>query len=143
MTITAGWADLEPGTVIVRRAHQMVLKTSEDVRDLVEILAKPDTGEAHMVHTGRPKWRNEFSDELEDDNQVFIGTCGGFWYMEYFDPTNWSQLVGDPISPEWHTVHSGHFFAGTGVSMDTIIKAITEFMVTAERPTCVEWRECN
>jgi hypothetical protein len=143
VTINADWADLEPGSVITRQVHRTVLVTPDDVRKLVETLAKPHTSEAHLVHTGRPKRYNTIFDEFEDDNQVFLGVVDSFGYMEYFDPDHWSQMIGDPASPEWHTTTSGYFHPGTGVSLDTLVKAVSEFLTTAERPTCVPWRECG
>jgi hypothetical protein len=143
MTINADWADLEPGTVIDREVHETILASPDDVQKLVDALTKPHTSEAHLVHAGRPKRYNKILNRLENDNQVFLAVTGGFGYMEYFDPNHWSQFVGDPASPEWHTTSSGYFYPGTGVSLDTLVKAVSEFLVTAERPTCVQWRECG
>lgn len=141
MTITATWADLEPGTVVDREVHEAIVSTPGDVRKLVDALARPNTSEARLVHTARPQEYDEISGQLEYDNQVIVGTWGQFGYIEFFDPGHWSQPVGDPASPEWHTTTSGHFHAGTGIPVETLVEAVTEFLRTARRPTCVRWRE--
>jgi hypothetical protein len=143
MTIDADWADLEPGTVIDRQVHQAVLASPDDVRRLVDALAQPNTSEAHLVHAGRPKRYNKILGRFEADNRVFLAVANGFGYMEFFDPEHWSQLAGDPTSPEWHTTSSGYFHPGTGVSLDTLVDAVSEFLATGERPVGMQWRECS
>jgi Immunity protein Imm1 len=143
MTIITYWADFEPGTIIERISHETVLATPDDVQTLIDGLARPSTSEASLVHTKRPKEHNKLFDTMENDHQVIIAVWRGHGYMEYSDPKYYSQFAGDPASPEWHTSSSGYFYPGTGVSLDTLVKAVSEFLVTAERPTCVQWRECG
>jgi hypothetical protein len=143
MTITARWAELEPGTVIGRADHEMTVATPEDARALVGRLARPHTSEAHLTHRGRPTRPSPLLGDLRPDHKVVIAVWQGYGYMEYIDPTHWSQLVGEPATPEWHTTTSEHFGAGSGVRLDTLVDAVTEFLTTGQRPTTVAWREQN
>jgi hypothetical protein len=144
MTIDAYWADFEPpDTIIERESHESVLTTPDDVRVLVNALARPNTSEALLVHRGRPMEFNKFLGRTEIDHQVIIVVWRGYGYMEYSDPMHYSQFEGDPNSPEFHTSTSGYFYPGTGVSLDTLVGAVSEFVATGERPVCVQWRECG
>jgi hypothetical protein len=61
--------------------------------------------------------------------------------LEYSDDDHdLCQPAGDPESPVFHS-DSDQFEAGTGIPIATFTKALKEFLVTARRPTCVEWRE--
>jgi len=143
MTIIARWAELEPGTVIGRADHEMIVATHQDVRTLVDQLAHPHTSEAHLIHQNRPTRPSPLLGDLMPDHKVVIAVWRGYGYMEYTDPTHWSQLVGQPASPEWHTTTSEHFGAGSGVWLDTLIDAVTELLNTGQRPTIVTWRELD
>jgi hypothetical protein len=141
VSITANWSDLEPGTMTDQESHETTLASHDDVRNLLNTLARPNTSEAYLVHEGRPTRYNPALAATEIDHGVVIAVRHGFGYMEYADPDRFSQLVGNPAAPGWHTTESGYFRPGTGVPVETLIEAVTEFLLTAQRPTCVRWRE--
>jgi hypothetical protein len=141
MTITARWADLEPGSTAVREHHETLLSSAADVRALMDRLSEPNTSEAHLVHNDRPQRFNELFGQHEVDHQVVVGVWRGFGYLEFIGPGHHAQLAGDPASPEWHTSASDHFPMGSGVAVDDLVAAVAEFLVTRELPTCVAWRE--
>jgi hypothetical protein len=51
------------------------------------------------------------------------------------------QTVGNPDAPELYTSSGGSFSAGTAVPIADLERALTEFLRTGERPTCLEWIE--
>ncbi|GDY33770.1 Imm1 family immunity protein [Gandjariella thermophila] len=141
MTITARWADLRPGTVTAQAEHEMTLSTSEDIRGLVERLSAAHTSEAHLVHHDRPRKVSAFGGDSRPDHHVVVGVWQGFGYIEYTDPEHWSQPIGDPNSPEWHTSTGEHFRAGSGIPITDLVNALSEFLTNPQRPACLTWRE--
>lgn len=141
MTITARWADLEPGTTTTRENREMVLTTSRDVCTLIDQLGKVHTSEAHLAHANRPKRFNEWLGTDELDHQVVIDIWRDFGYMEFIDSDHNVQLIGDPTSPERHTSSSGYFYPGSGVGRDLMATVVSEFLSTGQLPNSVAWRE--
>jgi hypothetical protein len=143
MTIMATWTDFVPGTEWERATHEVELASRADVREFVDLVARPNTSEAVLMHTARPLRTNEFTGEVGSDHHVVVGFFKGFGYVEYTDIDQVSRIVGDLSSPEWRTTVSDHFPPGTGVSPATLIALIDEFRVTAARPTIVQWRHAS
>jgi hypothetical protein len=140
-TIDARWAQLEPGTVHPRAQHHDQLTTPADVAHLVDQLAQPHTSEAYLTHQDRPQTTSTVTGRTKADHGLVVGVWDGRGYAEYHDPTHYSQTVGEPDSPEWHTVHQGHFLPGSGIRLADLTALITEFLHTAHIPTCVRWRD--
>ncbi|WP_447003660.1 Imm1 family immunity protein [Saccharothrix isguenensis] len=141
MTIMATWTDFVPGTEREHATHEVELATRADVREFVDLLTRPNTSEAVLMHTGRPLRQHESTGELGSDHHVVVGFFKGFGYVEYTDRDRVSQLVGDSSSPEWRTTMSDHFPAGTGISPAAMVDLIDQFRATSTRPTIVQWRD--
>ncbi|MFC6092442.1 Imm1 family immunity protein [Saccharothrix lopnurensis] len=142
MTVQVRWTDLEPGTIRHAEVHEVVLTARSDVEELVARLARPDTSEALLVHSARPLKTSSLTGGSAPDHRVVVAVgSSGFGYVEYLGPGGVDQLVGDPGSPEWHTTTGGHFPAGAGVDLATLVEVVEEFRVTAARPASVGWRD--
>lgn len=140
MTIMATWTDFVPGTERERATHEVELASRADVREFVDLLARPDTSEAVLMHTGRPLLTNGFTGEVGSDHHVVVGFFQGFGYVEFTDSDQVSRIVGEPSSPAWYTTAGDHFLPGASVAPATLIDLIDQFRATATRPAIVQWR---
>jgi hypothetical protein len=117
----------------------MTVTTPDEVKALVDQLSQDTSEAAKIEHLGRE--RLTFEGESAPDHLLAAGVRGGYGYLEYVDDDHeLCQPVGDPDSPVYHS-DSDQYEAGTGVPIETFTKALKEFLATAQRPTCVEWRE--
>ncbi|WP_447004275.1 Imm1 family immunity protein [Saccharothrix isguenensis] len=139
MSFTAGWGvydehDLSAGVLIT-------VETPEQVDAMVDQLAMDTAEAAKIVHDARPLSPSAWTGEVGPDHQLWAGVWKGYGYLMYVDPDHeLCQPVGDPDSPVFHS-DSDEFEAGTGIPVETFTRALKEFLATAERPTCVEWRD--
>ncbi|MFE2751758.1 Imm1 family immunity protein [Actinosynnema sp. NPDC059335] len=141
MKIEARWADLEPGTVLKKQFHEEILGGRAEVELFVQRLARPDTGEAYLLHPDRPRRTSSFDGRSVPDHKVVVAVRDAFGYMEFSDDDHFCQSLGSPESPGWTTTASDYFHPGTGVSLSTLVDLIDEFRTTAARPTAVRWRD--
>lgn len=118
---------------------QMTVTTPDDVDALVGELAKETSEAAKIEHSDRPP--TTFLGTTGPDHLLGAGIWKGYGYLEYADPDHeLCQPVGDPDSPAYHS-DSDEYEAGTGIPIETFTEALKEFLATAQRPTCVRWRE--
>ncbi|WP_433265327.1 Imm1 family immunity protein [Actinosynnema sp. CS-041913] len=123
----------------LRAGNRMTVTTSADVEALVERLAKATSQAAKIIHQARPPVRSALSGELEPDHMLWAGIWQGYGYLIFGDDEDLWFPVGDPASPVYHS-DSDEYDAGSGLPIETFTEALKEFLATAHRPTCVEWR---
>lgn len=116
----------------------MTVANAADVDTLVHRLARTGNDTAMLEHTERPPLNPEFG---IPDHTVFVAVDGEFGYLSHQD----ANLVrafpsGDPNSPGYVSEFE-EFPHGTGLPLAQLTNAVTEFLVTASRPTSVEWHE--
>ncbi|SES28628.1 Imm1 family immunity protein [Actinokineospora terrae] len=118
-----------------------VAHTPDDVDRLVVLLSEPSADPAMVFHLDRPAVVSEFSGESVPDHLLWALVHSGFGYLSHYCPVHpFSLPIGDPTSPARHYDHTD-FEAGTGLALDLFTQALKEFLATAARPTCVQWRQ--
>ncbi len=124
-----------------RAGVRVTITTPEQVDSMVEQLAMDTSEAAKIIHDARSLSYSVLAGEMGPDHQLWAGIWQGYGYLMYADDDHeLCQPVGDPDSPVYHS-DSDQYEAGTGVAIETFTKALKEFLATAQRPTCVEWRE--
>jgi hypothetical protein len=147
MSFKAVWPIYDPTDL--RAGEQAVVNSPDAVDAFVVNLSRDNAGAAMIQHQSRP---------LEDDSLGLMGPPGtgkipdhdvtagvwkGFGYLSYTDPENeYSMLAGDDKSPMYASDYV-EYPAGSGVPVEILAAALKEFLVTAKRPTCVEWRNLS
>lgn len=135
----------EPG-----RGEHVTVQGPDEVAEFVSRLARPGVHDAYVTHSGRPA---QPIPELNDgdptpipDHVVALAVRSGRWgYFSYTGAVGDGSrtfdgfAIGDPDSPQTYAVTTDRFPAGTGLSLALFARAVTEFVVTADLPTCVEW----
>jgi hypothetical protein len=135
MSFTASWPIYDDSPDGGRR---MTVTTPDEADTLVRMLAEDTAGAATIEHHNREQ--SVFMGEPSPDHVLSAGVWQGFGYLQYVDTDHeLAHPLGDPNSPIYHS-DSSEFDAGTGVPIETLAKALKEFLATAQRPTCVEWR---
>lgn len=145
MSFTAVWPIMKEHDADA--ADEMTVGTPEDVDALLTRLAEPGAGPAVIEHQDR---------ELITDTEGLLGAPGvakipdhdvaaavhrGYGYLTYADPDHdYSTLDGEEESPEYRSEYVD-YPAGAGVPVETLAMALNEFLTTAQRPTCVRWRD--
>ncbi|GAA3022602.1 Imm1 family immunity protein [Actinokineospora globicatena] len=139
MSFRATWEIYDPRELPADGA--LVAHTPQDVGRLVALLSEPSANPAMVVHLDRPLVISEFSGNTVPDHLLWALVHSGFGYLSHFCPEHpYSVPIGDPASPARHYDHT-EFEAGSGVSFDVFTQALKEFLTTAARPTCVQWRQ--
>ncbi|MFC6093945.1 Imm1 family immunity protein [Saccharothrix lopnurensis] len=78
---------------------------------------------------------------LHPDHEVVAAVHEHFGFLLFSAQGHTAILDGDPASPAWTTPGGHHFPTGSGAAAPTLIEAVTEFLNTQERPTCVTWHQ--
>lgn len=145
MSFEAAWGTDDPRYHDTGR--RMTVDTADDVDLLITELTDPGSGAAHLVHHERPMTIDDEGMAGPPgaeiiDHDVLVGVGHDYGYLSYFSPEfdyAVAELVGDPNSPKL-IADPMEFDSGTGVPIETLAKALKEFLKTAQRPTCVEWQ---
>ncbi|RKT57500.1 Imm1 family immunity protein [Saccharothrix australiensis] len=136
MSFTAYWRIYDETDL--RAGARMTVTTPADVEVLVARLAEDTAEAAKIEHHGRA--RLTFEGESAPDHILVAGVAGGYGYFEYADDDHEpSRPVGDPASPVYHS-DSDEYPAGSGLPIEAFTAALCEFLATARRPACVDWR---
>ncbi|GAA3859405.1 hypothetical protein GCM10022243_26550 [Saccharothrix violaceirubra] len=141
MSFTAHWHVYRPDELPAEET--LVVETPADVDHLVARLSDPDSSPAMVFHSARPEIVSEWSGETVDDHLLWALVHKGFGYLDFHSPEHVScALVGDPASEGYHYDYVD-YDPGSGVALDLFTRALKEFLRTAERPTCAEWRDTD
>lgn len=134
MTMRAG---LWTGLPDLERAEfrYQVVACPADVDVLIAALGRPECNDGMLEHFGR-----EPDAEGESDHNLVLAVRGGWGYLNYVDNqfTGWPK--GDPDAPYVDETYTD-FPPGVGVPLTTYRTLLLEFMLTARRPTVVDWYE--
>ncbi|MFC5054314.1 Imm1 family immunity protein [Saccharothrix xinjiangensis] len=142
LTVTASWT-------LHGHPQDRELATPEDVARLITADIPPSV-DVMLLHHGRPMALIEvknphsstgLSARLHPDHEVVTAVHERFGFLLFSTEGHTARLDGDPASAAWTTPGGHRFPAGSGVAVPTLIEAITEFLDTQERPTCVTWRQ--
>ncbi|WP_018683277.1 Imm1 family immunity protein [Actinokineospora enzanensis] len=135
MTIEVGW-DVDRADGFCEEVV-MTLTTPDDVAEFVRRLAEPGALHTRVVHRGRP-WFEEREGYF--DHAVYAAIHGDYAYLSYQDYVIGKHYsVGSPDSPGAE-YDDDDFPPGSGITTDQLTDAITEFLVTSERPGCLAWK---
>jgi immunity protein Imm1 of predicted polymorphic toxin system len=106
----------------------------DQVEDLVAALLGPGTHDAVLQHLARPLWNDEVP-----DHEVALGVRGDRGAMWFADESGtWCTKGTGPVTPPEY--NEGTFPAYCEIPLDELSAAVKEFLVTARRPTGVEWQ---
>ncbi|QFZ23224.1 Imm1 family immunity protein [Saccharothrix syringae] len=145
MSFTAVWPISDPRDSDA--ADSLTAGGPEDVEALVNRLAEPGAGAAVLEHLDR-----ETMTDTEGllgapgatrmpDHDVVVAVRDGYGYLVYTDVEHdTATLEGAPESPGYHSEYV-EYPDGSGVPVEVLTAALKDFLATAQRPTCVEWRE--
>ncbi|MEV0676837.1 Imm1 family immunity protein [Actinosynnema sp. NPDC050436] len=138
MSIKATWDVYDPeGSPAL---DSMEVHAPDDVALLVTRLSGLHVAGGTLVHTKRPEIVSPYSGEVVPDHVLQVLVNGGFGYVHFHSPEHVScSPVGDPDSGFHHYEYTD-FEAGSGLPLPLFTRLLTEFLATAERPTCVTWR---
>jgi immunity protein Imm1 of predicted polymorphic toxin system len=127
-------------------ARTMTVGNALDVERLVSALAADSASDALIYHQGRPMLdplEGFEDDEILHDHHATVGALNSWGYFSYTDEEHeLSSLAGDPSSPPFHGEICDHP-AGSGIPLDLLKAAIVEFLETADRPRCVNWKSIS
>jgi len=146
MSIKATWGTSDPEEYLV--GHQMTVTTPDEVDLLIARLGDPNASAASLVHANRPTvidtegYFGAAGSEVVD-HSVDVCVRDQFGYLIYSSPEHdhaYATAVGDPLSPKAISDQS-EFAAGTGLPLETLAAALKEFLLTAQRPSCVQWQD--
>nr|MDT0659102.1 Imm1 family immunity protein [Micromonospora sp. DSM 115978] len=138
MSFVATWTILNPDGA--SGGDEMVVRTADDVADLIKALQQPGATAALVRHEQRQMATDDQGSPVPD-HDVTVGVWQGFGYLTYADPTHdYETLRGADDSPGY-PAHYVEYDPGTGVALDVLHAALTEFLRTGQRPTVVGWQE--
>jgi hypothetical protein len=127
--------------------EQMTVTTPEEVDALLARLAESGAGAAVIEHQERaliPDAEGLLGAPGEvkiPDHDVAAAVSSGFGYLTYADPDqDYSTLVGEAESPVYASEYVD-YPAGSGVQVGLLAAALKEFLLTAQRPSCVQWQD--
>jgi hypothetical protein len=136
LTLEAGWA--VTGADGSYRGVNITMTTDADVDEFVRRLSEPGAEIARLIHHGRPLWDVERGFV---DHDVYAAVVVGFGYLSFQDATRTKRYpVGDVSSPGCE-FDDDEFPPGSGLSVSSFTQALKEFLLTAELPAGLSWRE--
>jgi hypothetical protein len=152
------WATAEAGGMTLRAsvrissngADQWVdMAAPADVAPFLTVLGRADADDAYLEHQGRPREIDpddgDDSDD-SDDHVMYVAVRDRWAYLRYLgpvtgvaEPRDAVVPLGDPTSPATHGTNNVDYLSGTGLPVETVAAALTEFLSTAELPTSIQW----
>jgi len=143
MTFTAIWPTYDGNP---DGGERMAVSTPGDVDALVAKLNSTTSGAAMITHDGRqaaPITEASFGpiDAPTPDHLLTAGVSDGYGYLTYVDPAHeMSPPLGSSSSPAYISDYA-EYPPGSGVPIEVLAAALKEFLLTAQRPSCVQWQD--
>jgi hypothetical protein len=138
MSFVATWTTAAPAGD--RTDDELAVRTASDVAELIKALNQPGAGAALLCHQRRKTVPDDNGGQVPDHNMT-AGVWQGFGYLSYADLDHeYMTLAGVENSPAY-PAQAVEYDAGTGVALELLSSALVQFLETAQRPTCVTWRE--
>jgi hypothetical protein len=117
-----------------------------DVAPFLTMLGRADADDAYLEHQGRPREVDPDDGDDVGDHVMYVAVRDRWAYLRYLGPvTGVAELrdavvpLGDPTSPPTHGTNNVDYLSGTGLPVETVATALTEFLSTAELPTSIQW----
>ncbi|WP_190815697.1 Imm1 family immunity protein [Saccharopolyspora pogona] len=135
--------------------HVAELATPEQVREFVTLLSSDKVNDAILTHTERPRVETLIPDEDDPntfltvpDHSVIVGVHGDRGALSYqgndghgTEPVHFYSRGDGPEQPVLY--ETDEFPPRCEVTIDTIRKALIEFLRTAKRPVTLTWQPAH